>query len=331
MIISMTKLKSHIVLIIQASLILVGFISCADHQGNEKKTGSSVPSQSFKQTYSTNNRIFHYDLSTPSEVFSLPRSLAEISGISWYRKNELACVQDEKGVVSIYDLKKRKIISTVSFGNAGDYEDLVTDGDTVFIIRSNGVLYRIEGLANQASPARKMPTPLTSKNDPEGLTFDKLTRSLWIACKGSTAIHPEKKNPVFKAVFRFDLVTETLTEIPLFLIDPSGVPEMEESDWMRNQSVKLGKALHLLEDDWNFQPSGIAIHPLDSTVYVLSHIGKWLLVLEPNGKVQTVHRLDPAIFRQPEGICFSPEGDLYIANEGAGRKGNIVRFNHRKK
>ena len=45
------------------------------------------------------------------------------------------------------------------------------------------------------------------------------------------------------------------------------------------------------------------------------------------GKVQDVKELDPKLFRQPEGICFSPIGDMYISNEGQGGKGYILKFN----
>ena len=40
-----------------------------------------------------------------------------------------------------------------------------------------------------------------------------------------------------------------------------------------------------------------------------------------------VKELDEKLFRQPEGICFSPEGDMYISNEGQGGKGYILKFN----
>jgi uncharacterized protein YjiK len=36
--------------------------------------------------------------------------------------------------------------------------------------------------------------------------------------------------------------------------------------------------------------------------------------------------LKRSIFPQPEGITFSPNGDLFIANEGDGDGGTILRF-----
>ena len=42
--------------------------------------------------------------------------------------------------------------------------------------------------------------------------------------------------------------------------------------------------------------------------------------------VLDVKELDPNEFRQPEGICFSPSGDMFISSEGQGGKGYILEF-----
>jgi hypothetical protein len=38
---------------------------------------------------------------------------------------------------------------------------------------------------------------------------------------------------------------------------------------------------------------------------------------------------DKKLFRQPEGICFKPNGDLFISNEGDGGKAKILKFKYR--
>ena len=59
---------------------------------------------------------------------------------------------------------------------------------------------------------------------------------------------------------------------------------------------------------------------------MISSVGKLLIVLNRKGKVLDVKELDPKMFRQPEGICFSPTGDMFISNEGQGGKGYILKF-----
>ena len=44
------------------------------------------------------------------------------------------------------------------------------------------------------------------------------------------------------------------------------------------------------------------------------------------GNILEIQEFDDKLFRQPEGICFSPSGDLFISNEGKGGKGYILGF-----
>lgn len=55
----------------------------------------------------------------------------------------------------------------------------------------------------------------------------------------------------------------------------------------------------------------------------LRHI---LIILNRRSKVLNVKELDQKIFQQPEGICFSPTGDMFISNEDRGEKGYILKF-----
>jgi hypothetical protein len=48
------------------------------------------------------------------------------------------------------------------------------------------------------------------------------------------------------------------------------------------------------------------------------------LVLDKNGKPKTLKTLDSKAFYKPEGISFSPQGDMYISNEGKKDPGNIL-------
>jgi uncharacterized protein YjiK len=79
-----------------------------------------------------------------------------------------------------------------------------------------------------------------------------------------------------------------------------------------------------------FHPSGISMHPQTRELYIIASNGKLLVVVDADGNTVAVKSLSSKIFNQPEGICFAPDGTLYISNEGKGSKGNILRFQYKK-
>ncbi len=64
----------------------------------------------------------------------------------------------------------------------------------------------------------------------------------------------------------------------------------------------------------------------DAFIYLVSHAGKQLLVYDEEKRIKAFIPLDKSLFKQPEGICFSPEGTLFISNESQGGRGNILTF-----
>ena len=158
------------------------------------------------------------------------------------------------------------------------------------------------------------------------MAYDPLSNALLIACKGSPSIDKDKRYEGFKAIYSFDLKEEELSKDPHFLIDLERLDSYIDHNVFSKLSVKVAKRLRLIESETSFQPSGLAIHPIYGEIYIISSVGKLLIILNRWGKVQDVKELDPKIFRQPEGICFSPNGDMYISNEGQGGKGYILKF-----
>jgi uncharacterized protein YjiK len=75
-----------------------------------------------------------------------------------------------------------------------------------------------------------------------------------------------------------------------------------------------------------FRPSGIAIHPLTGDMYIIASQGKKLLVLAEDGHKKAIIDLDPSLYTQPEGICFTHQGELFISSEGNGKSGYILQF-----
>ena len=269
---------------------------------------------------------FRYDLGTPVARYKLPAYLEEISGLSYYGNGKIACVQDEKAHIYIWNLEKEKIIEKYDFGKDGDYEDIAVVGKTAYILRNNGHIYRIKDFKKKDRKVKTYKTELKEKNDCEGMAFDPGANALLIACKGSPSIEKGNSYEGYKAIYQFDLEEEELVTRPHFLIDLDRLDSYMDRNVFNRLSVKVAKSLRLIESETSFKPSGIAIHPLDDEIYIISSVGKLLIILNREGKVQDVRELDPKTFRQPEGICFSPTGDMFISNEGQGGKGYILKF-----
>lgn len=52
-----------------------------------------------------------------------------------------------------------------------------------------------------------------------------------------------------------------------------------------------------------------------------------LVITNSTWQVEEVHRLDPALYRQPEGIAFDKKANLYISNEGDKlNSGNVLKM-----
>jgi len=269
---------------------------------------------------------FPYDLDNPDERYELPGSLTEISGLAYYKNDRILCVQDEKANIYVYNINKKEIESIYDFGKDGDYEGIALAGQTAYVIRSDGKIFEVENFDSENKKVKEHKTPLSANNDTEGLTYDSFSNSLYIACKGSPSVEKDNHYEGTKAIYQFSLEKMKLDKEPAFQIDLNRLDSYMNDDLLKEFSLRIAKKLQLIESGTNFQPSGLAIHPIHDRIYLLSNIGKMLIILNRQGKVTDLQKLNMKIFRQPEGICFSPTGDLFIASEGDGGKGYILKF-----
>ena len=268
----------------------------------------------------------YYDLENPDARYKMPDYLEEISGLSYYGKGKLACIQDEKANIYVWNLEKEKVVKKYDFGKDADYEDIAVVDKTAYILRNNGNIYRVDDFKNKDRKVKTYNTPLKEKNNTEGLAYDPLSNSLLVACKGSPSIGEGNSYEGYKAIYKFDIEEEELITKPYFLVDLEHLDSYIDQSAFARFSVRIAKKLHMIESQTSFEPSGLAIHPIYGDIYIISSVGKLLIVLNRKGKVLDVKELDPKEFRQPEGICFSPDGDMFISNEGQGGKGYILEF-----
>lgn len=237
--------------------------------------------------------------------WDMPDILQEISGITYLGNNQFACVQDEAGVIFIYDTAADKIERTITFSTTGDYEGIAVVGRTAYVVRSDGKIYEVDNLDTKSPKVTEHATPLTAANNVEGLTYDAKQNRLLLAIKGA-----EAGGQNFKGVYAFDLSTKKLAAEPLIKID------LTDASLKNNAGKKLNNAL---------QPSELAVHPQNGNIYLTEGANPQLFILSPAGKILARHKLDKQVFNQPEGITFSPAGDMFISNEGTKNPGNILQ------
>lgn len=242
-----------------------------------------------------------YDLTKPDKI-RLSDRLIEISGITFLPGNQqnILAINDEEGRIYDVPIHKGKEKS-YKFSNRGDYEDITACHDMLFILKSNGTLYRCNRELSKEMSSTRLETNLPD-GDYESLFADTLGNKLYMLCK--TCREGSKHNiQGYVAAIEND---STLSSFTPFRIERS-----DAGQWPANV----------------FMPAGLAYNGITHEWFIISAASKLLLVADDSWKVKGVYHLNPAVFHHPEGIAFDDQGNLYISNEGdRSTVPNIVMF-----
>lgn len=260
---------------------------------------------------------FHFG--RPDAVYVLPGILGEISAFVPVGNGVLACIQDNKGALFFYDTVTRTISATCSFGPDGDYEGIAMGKGTVFVLRSDGVVFEIQDYTKTWSACTRYSTGVACA-DSEGLCYDPSGDRLLIACKGD--ILTPKTSRSKRAVYAFDLSTLSLSQKPVFELDADLI-DSKLVDARHVHGKKKGAPEKL-----EIRFSDIAVHPLLPLVYILSARDQCLVIFDANGRLVRIEKLDPLLFNKPEGLAFTVTGDLFVSNEGENKNATILFFKH---
>ncbi len=289
-------------------LLKIGFISlfilvqnCSNQPNTVKNTDTNSVS-----------KVLPYDLSHPSETFNLDATLREISGLTTSpNSTQLACIQDESGQLFYIDKQTGKATPSVIFQNSGDFEGIEFVKDTLWATTSKGKLFKVWNLQKTPFDVQIFKIESLKNANIEGLGYDKLNNRLLLSAKGD-----KNDGASERTVWAYDLQNQTpsvqkafdvqLTDFQAFLKTKTDDSFAKlTKDYVENPSSK----------GFEFGPSGIAVHPLNGHIYIVSAINRTLVVLSAEGKVLDMSKLDKTLFPQPEGLCFDAEGTMYISNE----------------
>jgi len=251
--------------------------------------------------------IRRYDFADHNATqYKLQKALREISGLAFTADGRLLCHGDERGVIYEIDYRTGQQKKQFSLGRSTvvqDFEGIAVKKDTLFLITSNGVLFRFrEGTNGEKASYRTFRTSLDVRYDVEGLAYDANTDCLLLACKG----YPGRGYDQQKAIYAFSLRTYKLQPVPRFLLRVA--------------------TIILQSDKKEFNPSGIEQHPQTGNFFIIAANGSAIVEVTPRGEVIGFAELPKSVHRQPEGIAIAADGTLVIANEGGGKDATIVIY-----
>ncbi|HEX6848521.1 MAG TPA: SdiA-regulated domain-containing protein [Chitinophagaceae bacterium] len=248
----------------------------------------------------------HYNFSKYVD-FKLDIHLREISGIVWDNQaDQFVAHNDERGQVYFLDRSAGAILGDpfVFTPEKGDYEDIAIIDKDVYVLRSDGAIFKIgmdsTGKRNSVDLGK---IGLSDKNDFESLYYDADRKALVMVCKNCDSDNK-------KTVSAFAYYPDSIGFVtkPLYQIDAAKIKEMSPRETSK------------------FQPSAARIHPVLKKLFIISSASNQLVIADTSGAVEGVYMLARKTFPQPEGLTFKSNGEMFISNEGVASKASLKKF-----
>ncbi len=237
-----------------------------------------------------------YNFLNPTRVYDLPDILVEISGIAIGDDKTVYCVQDELGLVFIFELESGEVAETIRFTDVGDFEDIQVRNNIVYILRSDGTLFYFD--LGQRNEIKQVMLPLQCLNA-EGLFFGGENEVWFVACKEDMLTGSKNERLIYH--FEHNQWAKAQSTFSVNMRDIE--KELKQS----YPKVKWGEVA--------FNPSAVAVHPHTGELYVLSAKQEYLAVYKGD-KLKAVYPLPAEMYYKPEGIDFTASGDLLLSSEG---------------
>ena len=227
----------------------------------------------------------------------LHHRLDEISGITWNEKSQsFLCINDEFGSMFRIDKDDYQILERIKFGRSADYESIAANDSEAYVMKSSGDLVQVI-LKDTSATKYKFHK---KRIEFEATIWDKEHHRLFLLSKASDENRDNKQS----YIYLFDTHKKQFKKNAVEGIRWSDVDETLE----------------------NLRFSAGAIDPRTGNYYVLASKEKRLIVFSKRWKVLEVYKLDRKLFKQPEGITFDTEGNVYITNEADGGRPNIIKI-----
>jgi uncharacterized protein YjiK len=237
---------------------------------------------------------------------NLPRALREISGLAISRDGRFFAHGDEQADIFEIDPLTGRAMRRFSLGEKtarGDFEGIAIAGSRFFLVTSAGGIVEFAAGTDGERVDYTVHRGLPGEDcEVEGLEYDAHSDSLLLACKTAFSKPLESRLVVFA--------------FPLASMNAESQPRLSSPlDFLI--AADLGDEV---------SPSGIAIHPIAGTIFVLAAQQHLLVELSAEGQPLGARRLSDRSHRQPEGIAFALDGTLWIADEGGNGRAALTRY-----
>ena len=236
----------------------------------------------------------------------LPGRIRELSGLATTPGDRLFGHDDERAVIWEMDYREGRLIKGFAMGDPErrDFEGIAVVDERFYLVTSSGRIYESrEGADGDRMLFNTYRTGVGEMCEVEGLEFEPSDRSLLMLCKTPKDESLEESI----AIFRWSLAEREVTGPPLL--------------------VPLAPLRAIF--DRKVHPSGIARHPVSGNYFIVAGPEAVLFEVTPAGEVVDGVQLDRRVHRQAEGIAFSSDGTLLLADEGGNGRARLTLYRPR--
>jgi hypothetical protein len=243
----------------------------------------------------------------------LPGRLQEISGLARVSGEALSGHGDERARIHRIDPGSGQVLEEFRLGEngvRGDFEGIAALGSTVFLTDSDGLVFASpEGEADARVSYKRLDTGIGARCEVEGLAAIRDPDRLLLACKSRRDRELVGGVTVFSVGLEDANDPAEVTSGPPELLLDLPPAALEEVGLPRRLSV-----------------SGLEVHPeTGRLVLVASREGR-IVEMTRDGEILAWARLRSGPHRQPEGITFTADGGLAIADEGGGGAARLTIY-----
>ncbi len=262
--------------------------------------------------------VDHYRFFEPDTILVLDKKLKEISSIEYIDSTTLMGICDEAGTIYFIHSGTGQVLDQYLFDKQGDYEGLAVKDSFVYALQSDGDIFRLSGFhGDSVDHVEKFKTGLDE--DCEGFCYNAERKLFFIACKN-------RAEGADRMIYSVDaeLKTKPKKAFPLYF---RTIKNRLLTNSYDRFAFRLRKMMTSTEEAGILGPSGLEIHPKTKKYYLLSGTSSLVIIMNRTGDVEKVCLLPKNVLTQPEGICFAPDGTLYISSEkGNSTSAKIVKY-----